>query len=109
GHAAEGQIQALRERRRAGLKRRERQVGHLELARVCRILAGEMACRVTLDGPARRQRKLDVAAVEDEHALEAERLQPLAPIHWPMIDLPCLRRPPEPSAAIIASPARTRR
>ena len=40
-----------------------------------------MAGGVALDGPARRQGQLDIAAVEDEHAVETEGLESLAAIH----------------------------
>jgi len=40
-----------------------------------------MAGGVALDGPARRQGQLDVAAVEDEHAVETEGLESLTAIH----------------------------
>jgi len=87
-HALEARADALDHRRRVRRQCGQREVRHLELARVHRILADEMALRVARHRPTGRQGQLDVAAVENEHALEAEGIQPLALAHWMTIVSP---------------------
>jgi hypothetical protein len=94
GHALESQANALDHRRCVQRQRRQREVGHLDRARVRRILAGEVALRVRRNGPAAWQGQLDVAAVEDQDAVQVERLQSLTPAHGAVIVPPAPLRQP---------------